>query len=330
MSEGASPETSILSKMTTHAGFGFFRRQARGCGMTAGPLWFAGVDGGATRCRARVRDTEGRALAEASGAAANVHVDFTTAVEVMREVVGEALARAGLGPANHSGIAIGFGLAGVSDGEDIDRVLAAFPGYARVRAANDAVTACIGAHAGADGGLVIAGTGSAAIARVAGRETIVGGRGFILGDDGSGAHIGLDALRAATRAHDGLGPESALTREILAKFNGDLVALTRWARAARPGDFGAFAPRVFARAGEGDAIALAVVGSAAQAIGALARRAIALGADRVSLVGGVGEALRPYLDPEVAALLRRPLHDAVDGAILMAGGCVAQEKEGVR
>ena len=35
----------------------------------------------------------------------------------------------------------------------------------RVHAANDAVTACLGAHAGADGGLVIAGTGSAGVAR---------------------------------------------------------------------------------------------------------------------------------------------------------------------
>ncbi len=288
--------------------------------MTEAPLWFVGVDGGATRCRARVRDPNGQALAETIGAAANVHVDFAAAVVVMRAVTGEALAKAGLGPTDHPRIALGFGLAGVSDKADAERVVAAFPGYTWVRAANDAVTACIGAHAGADGGLVIAGTGSAAIARVAGRETIVGGRGFALGDDGSGAHVGLDALRAATRACDGLGPETALTREILDEFGNDGVALIRWARAARPGDYGAFAPRVFARAAEGDRIALAVVGSAAQAIGALARRTVALGADRVALVGGVGEALRPYLDPDVAALLTHPLHDATDGAILLAGG----------
>ncbi len=236
----------------------------------------------------------------------------------------------GSDPPTSPRIALGFGLAGVNDGADAERVVAAFPGYARVSAANDASTACIGAHAGADGGLVIAGTGSAAIARVAGRETIVGGRGFALGDDGSGAHVGLDALRAATRAHDGLGPESALTRDLLADFGGDVVALVRWARTAKPGDYGAFAPRVFAHAARGDAIALAVVGSAAQALGALARRAVALGAGRVALVGGVGEALRPYLAPEVAELLTQPLHDATDGAILMAGGRVATGKEASR
>jgi glucosamine kinase len=295
--------------------------------MTGAPLWFVGVDGGATRCRVRVRDSVGRALVEALGPSANIHVDFAASIAAARSVVVDALAKSGLADADLPRAAIGLGLAGVNDGEDAERVVAAFPGYARACAANDAVTACIGAHAGADGGLVIAGTGSAAIVRVAGRQTIVGGRGFALGDDGSGAHVGLDGLRAATLAHDGLGPASALTGDLTDAFDGDIVALIRWARTARPGDFGAFAPRVFARAAEGDPIALAVVGSAARAIGVLALRAVALGAARVALVGGVGEALRPYFDPAVGALLTRPLHDATDGAILMAGGRVETGKE---
>ncbi len=295
--------------------------------MTAAPSWHVGVDGGATRCRARVRNAKGRALGEAIGAAANIHVDFAAAVAVMSAVLGEALETAGLGAADRARVAVGFGLAGLSDASDAERVVAAFPGYGFARAANDATTACIGAHAGADGGLVIAGTGSAAIARVGGVETIVGGRGFALGDDGSGAHIGLDALRAATRATDGLAPESALTREILCEFGSDVVAMVRWARAARPGDYGAFAPRTLRCAVSGDPIALRIVASAARGVEALTRRVVALGAERVALVGGVGEALRPYLDPEIAALLTRPLYDATDGAILMAGGAVATERE---
>ena len=90
-----------------------------------------------------------------------------------------------------------------------------------MRAANDATAACIGAHAGADGGLIIAGTGSAAIARVRYKETIIGGRGFALGDDGSGSHIGLDAMRAAMRAFDRLGPASALTADLISHFDSD-------------------------------------------------------------------------------------------------------------
>jgi len=294
--------------------------------MTGAPLYL-GVDGGATRCRARLRDAGGKALAEASGAAANIHVDFAAAIAVLRAVVGEVIEKSGLTDVDQARIAIGFGLAGIEDASDAARVVEAFPGLRLVRATNDAVTACIGAHAGADGGLVIAGTGSAAIARVRGKETIIGGRGFTLGDGGAGAHIGLEALRAAMRAFDRLGPESALTADIIGRFGGDAVAMMRWAREARPGDFGAFAPGVFSRAAEGDPIAREIAARAARAIVALTLGVVALGAERVALVGGAGEALRPYLEPGIAALLTAPLHDAADGAILLVGGVIAPQRE---
>ena len=66
---------------------------------------------------------------------------------------------------------------------------------------------------------------------------------------------------------------------------------------------------------------------AAGAIGALTLGAVALGAERVALVGGAGEALRPYLEPDIAALLNPPLHDATDGAILLVGGVIAPLRE---
>ena len=48
---------------------------------------------------------------------------------------------------------------------------------------------------------------------------------------------------------------------------------------------------------------------------------------RVALVGGAGEALRPYLEPEIAALLTSPLQDAADGAILLVGGLIAPQRQ---
>ena len=128
-------------------------------------------------------------------------------------------------------------------------------------------------------------------------------------------------------AFDGLGPESGLTEETLDAFDRDVVRMVRWARTAKPGDYGSFAPRVFRCAAKADPVALAIAGSAATAVGALTRRVIALGAEKVALVGGVGEAVRPYLDHDIARLLKRPLYDAMDGAILMAGGAVATGRE---
>jgi glucosamine kinase len=106
---------------------------------------------------------------------------------------------------------LGLGLAGVSEKLTAAQVVAALPGRTRARAANGAVTAGIGAHGGADGGRVLAGTGLVGLTRVRGRETVVGGRGFLLGDDGSAARIGAVALRATIRAHDGLQQMTGLS-----------------------------------------------------------------------------------------------------------------------
>jgi glucosamine kinase len=224
-------------------------------------------------------------------------------------------------------MALGVGLAGLSSAHDAARVAAALPGWARVEVANDAVTACIGANGPGDGGLIIAGTGTAGIARIDGAARIVGGRGFLLGDDGSGARIGADAVRAALRAFDGLEPMSGLSRALLAKFDSDPLRMMSWAQSAKPGDYGAFAPLAFEAARAGESGALEIVARAAGAIAAIFRTLEGLGVERIAIVGGVAAPLRTYLPSEVAARLRTPKHDAVDGAILLAGGALSAPGE---
>ena len=287
--------------------------------MSPTPTHFLGIDGGATRCRARLRDAAGATLAEADGAAANIYVDFDAAIGVIDGVIDAALQKAGLAGKEGS-IALGLGLAGLSSDGDARRVEARFSRFAHVRAANDAVVACLGAHSGADGAIVIAGTGSAAMARVKGQDTVLGGRGFILGDDGSGARIGLDALGAAVKAADGLGPRSAMTDALLARFGGEALPAVEWAHDAKPRDFGALAPVVLDHAERGDLLALPIVGRAVAAIAALTQAVRALGAERVALVGGLSEALRPFFDDSLDDALLRPAHDPIEGAIILAGG----------
>ena len=274
-----------------------------------------------------MRAASGRELAEDGGPAANIYVDFEAGLGVIGELVATVIAKAGLGGSSRGEMALGVGLAGLSSAQDAARVAAALPGWARVEVANDAVTACIGANGSGDGGLIIAGTGTAGIARIAGAARIVGGRGFLLGDDGSGARIGADAMRAAMRAFDGLEPMSGLSRDLLAEFDSDPLRMTKWAQTAKPGDYGAFAPRAFEAARVGESGALEIVGRAAGAIVAIFRTLEALGAERIAIVGGVAEPLRSYLPTEVEARLRRPKHDAVDGAILLVGGALPARRD---
>src|SRR3984893_11225393 len=76
--------------------------------------------------------------------------------------------------------------------------------------ASDANVACLGAHRGRDGGIVVLGTGSIGFASVKGRELRIGGYGFPISDEGSGADVGLQAVRLPPRAPDGRGKPSPL------------------------------------------------------------------------------------------------------------------------
>lgn len=293
-----------------------------------GDQYFLGIDGGATRCRARLRGLSGTLLAESGGASANIYVDYAGALATVRSAIAEALLRAGLRSEDSGRVAIGLGLAGLSTGADAARIVGDLRGYARVNAANDAAAALLGAHAGADGGIVVAGTGSIAMARVAGEQRVIGGRGFLLGDDGSAARIGADAIRAALRACDGLGQSTPLARSVMLRFGDDPNAALQWALTAKPSDYGAFAPLVLAAAGEGDAVAETIVAAAVSALTALTHAVRALGAEHVALVGGLGDAIYPHLPVDLRAMLRRPLFDAVDGAILLAGGTLPAAARG--
>ena len=283
--------------------------------------FFLGVDGGATRCRARLRDSSGRELGHSVGPASNIYIDFDAAMRVVLETINSVIAA---GSARQE-IAVGLGLAGFSEDKEAERVAAALPEFARIVVVNDAVAACVGANGLGDGGLVIAGTGSAGIARVGATTTIIGGRGFQLGDDGSAARLGEAALRATMRALDGLEPMSGLARTLARHFDDDPLQMSRWAADARPKDYGAFAPQILEVARSGDPRAREIAGEAANAIAALANALNALGAERIALVGGFGEPLRPFLPPDVAKRLALPRRDAVDGAILLAGGTLAED-----
>jgi N-acetylglucosamine kinase-like BadF-type ATPase len=61
--------------------------------------------------------------------------------------------------------------------------------------------------------VVIAGTGSMCAGRISSADPIVhtGGWGWLLGDEGSGFHIGWEGLRAALRGYEGSGPQTLLT-----------------------------------------------------------------------------------------------------------------------
>jgi glucosamine kinase len=223
-------------------------------------------------------------------------------------------------PQDRSKTALGLGLAGIVSLADSGRIQSSFNGFGHVTVASDAAAACVGAHHGADGGLVIAGTGSAGLAHINGKMTAIGGRGFAINDEGSAARIGWEALRQSLLAADDLRPSSKMTRYIMKRFDNDPAMVTRWTVKARSADYGALAPIVFGHAKKGDALALPIIKQATREILNLHAALQRFGCKRISLVGGLSDPLKPWIKLQMPYPFVPPLHDAADGAILMAGG----------
>lgn len=80
---------------------------------------------------------------------------------------------------------------------------------------SDSSAALASGTAGGGGIGLIAGTGSVALAQGrSGQQVLLGGWGWLLGDEGSGVWIAMEALRAAVRDVDGTGPQTVLTGEL--------------------------------------------------------------------------------------------------------------------
>ena len=279
---------------------------------------FLGIDGGGTRCRARIRDGAGRLLGEGEGGPANIYQDLGGAAASVLDATRQAAERGGLAASSLEGLHAGLGLAGLIVAETAPRLRAAGLAFGSLAIALDAQAACLGAHGGADGSIVIAGTGSAGFAILGGKPKGIGGWGFALGDAGSGAIMGREAVRRAVLAIDGLTIWSPLLEQVLAVLGREQTVLAAWAKSARPVDYAQFAPEVLTGAATGDFHARQIVRKAAGAIADLASQLKTMGAPRLSLLGGLAEPLAPFLAQEVRGLFEPPLADAMDGAILLA------------
>ena len=277
--------------------------------------YFLGIDGGGSRCRARIRNFDGTLLGEAVGGSSNIYLSFDGALANILATAEDAVAKAGL---KTNDLHAGLGLAGIVTSKGADKIVAANLPFATVTADNDAYVACVGAFAGGDGGIVIGGTGSIGFALVNNVRHMVGGWGFALGDHGSGAWLGHHAVRRAALAIDGLLQPTPLIEEVLSRVGRTRFDLSRWSEKASPKDYGQMAPLVFECAAKGDVHGMTIVIEGAAAISNLGRALLARGARRICLLGGLSKVYPPYLDADVKKLLAEPIYDAMDGAIMMA------------
>ncbi|AXI45462.1 hypothetical protein C1J03_05060 [Sulfitobacter sp. SK012] len=278
---------------------------------------FIGVDGGGTGCRAAVGTLSDGVLAQADGGRANVASDTELAIENILETVYAAAEKAGIPRDTLHKAKAHLGLAGVMTSHDSARVASDMP-FETTVVTDDRSTAVTGALGGQDGFLLSVGTGTIAAASTAGTFQYVGGWGFHVADQASGAWLGRAALERVLLCKDGVVEHTDLTHELFAKFDDDANAISTFSVSAKPGDYGTFAPDIVTGARAGDPWGVSIMTQGAEhLVGSLRALGFKTG-DTLCLSGGLGPHYAAYLPPESLGARINSCGNALDGAFQLA------------
>lgn len=284
--------------------------------------YFVGVDGGGTRSRLRIETIDGKLLGEATAGPGSIRLSVEKSWQAIRSSFNKALKESGLDindPNNR--FHAGMGLAGCEISEAYQKFIETPHPFTSLVLKSDAHAACLGAHGGEDGAIIIIGTGVIGYKICQGKFDRVGGWGFPQGDEGGGAWLGLEAIRLTMHWIDGRIEETPLLRAIFEEFGGNVTRLISWTSYAKSSDFGHMAPIVVQQMHLQDPHAIRLMKDAARHIDEVAA---ALGKIRTktelpfSLFGG----LVPYISPLLGEALRQHIQprkfNATVGAIMMA------------
>jgi N-acetylglucosamine kinase-like BadF-type ATPase len=222
--------------------------------------FFLGIDGGGTKTRCIIGD-EKSVLGTGSGSGCNiVRVGEACARDSLSAAIHEACVHAGVSPQQIARTCAG--VAGAADdgvASLVQRVLIDIVGGA-IEVVGDMEIALHGAFGGGAGVIMIAGTGAIAYGRNDRGETArAGGWGRLVGDEGSGHWIGVQAIRAALREYD-RGANSGLLRELMRALDVRSVHdLAVQANSDPVPEFARLFPLVLAAEESGDATAIEVL-----------------------------------------------------------------------
>ncbi|UXN57680.1 N-acetylglucosamine kinase [Phyllobacterium zundukense] len=280
-------------------------------------FYLIGIDGGGTSCRAAVAAPDGRILARAKSGPANILSDPETALSNIADAARAAFREAGLDPDTIAKARAVLGVAGHNVGDAVEYVKRWLP-FAAADIESDGLIALQGALGDQDGSVAILGTGTIYVSRHREEVQYAGGWGFTIGDLGSGARIGHSLLQESLLVHDGIHDPSPVVSTVLSEFNNDAREIVEFARQAKPGEFGRYAPRVFEFAERGDAVAARLLKDASLTVDEALDLLVARGTKKICLLGGLAPFYRSWIAPRHQSLLAEPEGDALTGAVALA------------
>lgn len=305
------------------------------------PRYYLGVDGGGTNCRVRLADENLQTLAEVKNGRSNLQIDSgDPAYKAISDGTRDVFKAAGIDFAETANTYACFGMAGGRMDSARDSFAARPWPFAGVSVYDDIDIAHAGALGGEEGGVVIIGTGSAAMSIVNGTRHQAGGWGFHIGDQMSGAILGRELARYAVEAEDGLVEASPLTKAVIAAVGGDNQAAMTWSFGTAmglkllsrdgsegcddalvgraPGEYGKLMPLWFDYLEQGDPVALKMLEIQLGFIDTYVNWFKGHGAGVMAIVGGLGQRLFPRLQERYGDFVALPKYEPLHGALILA------------
>lgn len=286
-----------------------------------------GVDGGGSGTRALVRRADGRPVGHGTAGPSALGQGVVQAWDNVLAAVRQAFSTAGIVTPPLARCVMAAGLSGVNHGPWRDAFLSCDPGLAELLVETDSFTMLLGAHGGKPGAILISGTGSIAEAlRADGSRATVGGWGFRVGDEGSGAWLGLEAVRHGLAAFDGRVNAGPLARRVWMHCGEDRDQLQGWCAQAGQFEFAQLARAVF-ECEDGDPVAAALLRRATDALEELAIAVDPAGRLPLAVSGSIGQRLAPRLRPVVRDRIVAARAGAAEGALMLAQRAWQEETE---
>jgi len=281
--------------------------------------YILGIDGGGSKTRAVIVDANNNIIGTGLSGPANPLHGFEQAINSITESAELAIKDANLSGVNLSDLVAGVGLAGVNLPVLFEKMSNWQHPFGKMFLATDLLIACLGAHDGSDGAVMITGTGSCGFSYVDGHPYTLGGHGFPHGDKGSGAWFGFQAANHVLMSLDGLKEKSVINEKLLALLDvTDSVEVVEMIAGKPAAYYARMANLVFDAAEEGDTVAKAIVAEGAGYISGVARQLATQKPPRISLIGGLTPRLMPWLDEDIKDSLAEPINPPEIGSVLFA------------
>lgn len=294
-----------------------------------------GVDGGGSKTVARLINLTTQEQWQAASGPSSLTNDFIGAVKVLNALIDDVIGQAAC--QLHEVVAV-FGLAGACNSDAVAKLHQIFiHRFNTLEIYCDANTSAYGANNGNEVAVIALGTGSVGMRLQLNEQgeltqDLVGGWGFLIGDEGGGAKLGYHSVQALVAEFQHFGYARSQLAQAVAAFiiTKDSRAITRqdiaaWLTSAKPVDFAQLSPLVTQHQSDCP-VAEKIMANHVASVESLIADTRADSSLPVVLLGGLAQFTKPLLSAKTKGFLISTKGDALDGACLLANIAVKKRK----